>query len=945
MWSAVIAGLALVTAAPNALGQGDAPAASDARALPLDPAIVTHRLENGVEIVIRPVAESRDEVSMVLVIRSGTLAESDEQRGASVLLAHGATLLPSCKSIIEQGLAPEREVLARASYDRSVFGVTIGSSEMPAIEKGLDWLADVARAGAAEASMLEPARALLIEREMAAAGASIRLSRQALPMMAPGSRLAARAPYAIAGEAAELTADNIIAFAGAWYAPARMTVIVTGEVDAFAMVKGVSARFAGLVGPANAAAEPDAGLATLGDMSAAGLSDPELSGDFFQVTRLSTINEPVTTERTLTAELLQWVAMTALERQLTIRANHSDENVLDVQTMVIEPVRGVRMAIVAASTPAGYWDQAAGILGEEFGRVLRDGLAPQSVEWAARTVLARLADAATGERSADARSVAARLADESARGRRLFSPEQSLTVARRVIPGFTPEQVSAALLECCDFRRSIVLASVPAGAPPSAERVVGSLRDAMDRRPAPLPDTPVVVDMLQVEPGAGRVVMLEPAPELPSAVSAWLDNGVRFHHAEMRTRPGRIAVAITIAGGRIEETIATRGLTDAAEILWKSPAAESRESSQLESLLSGRSIRLDGTIEDDAVHLTIECAKEDAETAMELAHLLLREPVLERSSFRKWRHRALLDARDASLSPKSAANMAFQSAMAPEGDPRSRPLAPSDIESIERHNAQVWVRSLVTRAPLEAAITGDITRAEAIVLGSKYLGTLPARARVDDTPFAALRHVRDPVEFISKVRVEGPTPHAVVVGGFRIQETCSPRDEIIMEMAARILSLRLGKSVRGASRLASSVHAASLTRCAYPGYGIFWADSVCDPANADAIAAIMESSFREFAADGPTPEELDAAKRLTLHAIKTRMEDPAWWADELSQLTYRARRHADLVSARAIVSGMSISELRDGFAAAFHDGQRVRVTTAPATDPTATDRGTASISP
>ena len=123
-----------------------------------------------------------------------------------------------------------------------------------------------------------------------------------------------------------------------------------------------------------------------------------------------------------------------------------------------------------------------------------------------------------------------------------------------------------------------------------------------------------------------------------------------------------------------------------------------------------------------------------------------------------------------------------------------------------------------------------------------------------------------------------------------------------MEMAARILTLRLGKSVRDGSRLASSVHVASLTRCAFPGYGMFWADSVCDPNNAAMIARLIESSFRDLAQNGPTTEELDAAKRLTLHSIKSRMDDPAWWAHELSQMTYRDRDQRELLAAQAIVS-------------------------------------------
>lgn len=171
------------------------------------------------------------------------------------------------------------------------------------------------------------------------------------------------------------------------------------------------------------------------------------------------------------------------------------------------------------------------------------------------------------------------------------------------------------------------------------------------------------------------------------------------------------------------------------------------------------------------------------------------------------------------------------------------------------------------------------------------------------------------------------------------------RDELIMEMASRIISLRLGRSVRGPSPLASSIHVSSLPRCAYPGYGIFWADSVCDPANAGKIGAIIEESFRGFASEGPTPDELAAAKRLTLHALKARMDDPAWVAHELAQMTYRDRDLREIAAARAMVAGMSASELRLGFASALHHGPPVSVTTQPAGPTDAENRGDEPIHP
>ncbi|MCA9305139.1 MAG: insulinase family protein [Phycisphaerales bacterium] len=896
--------------------------------LPQDPEIVSRELGNGLTVVVKPMPEARDEVSLLLVIRAGTLSETDDQRGAAALLARGATLLPSCQWLIERGYAPDREITSWASYDRTMVGVTLASAGPDAIGRAMDWLADVSRGGAAEAALIAPAQELLSEQQRAHEGVQKRLSRQALPMMAPGSRLQDRAPYDSAEAAAALTPGEARSFADTWYAPRRMTMVIAGDIDPVEMIKIVSHRMGGLADKP-VPGDPDPRLATMTDSVAAGMTDQEMSGDYCQVTRLTTVVGPVRDEPSLRNELIERVAMDAFERQLSVRADASDFTILDVQTILAEPVRGVRMAIIAASTPAGYWEQAATLIGQEYARVEQEGLSQEMVRWGAQAVLRRLADASSFDRSADARGAAARLGDEIARGRRLCSDDFVLEFGERMLKDLSADEATAALRRIADVRRSMILATTAGGDAPDEDRVLEVVRKSYIAQRTPLPIEAPVTTILDNLPVRGGVARLEPAPEMPSAASVLLKNGVLVHHAEIRARPGRVAVEVVIAGGRIEESLPTRGRTDAAEVLWLEPASDTRSSDQLEGLLAGRSISLRGDIDDDAIRLSVECGREDLEPALEVIHLLLTEPVIERRAFNRWKHRALIEAERATLSPKGAANQAFVRALAPEGDPRSRPLLPDDIEAIQHRDAQEWVRLRMTTGPIEAAITGDVTRTDTVALASQYFGSLGERIRIDDAPFAAMRHVREPGEFFSDVLVEGPTPHAVVVAGFRPPEMCSPRDEIIMEMAARVLTLRLGKSVRDGSRLASSVHVSSLTRCAFPGYGMFWADSVCDPANAGMIARLIDSSFRDLAQNGPTTEELDAAKRLTLHAIKTRMDDPAWWAHELSQMAYRDRDQRDLLAAQAIVSGMSASELRDGFASAMAAGHPVRLITGP----------------
>ena len=76
--------------------------------------------------------------------------------------------------------------------------------------------------------------------------------------------------------------------------------------------------------------------------------------------------------------------------------------------------------------------------------------------------------------------------------------------------------------------------------------------------------------------------------------SGWLSNNVRVHYRYMDTRQNEVTISISLMGGELHETDASRGLTQAATVAWSRPATQHLSSSDVQSLMIGKNVNVRG---------------------------------------------------------------------------------------------------------------------------------------------------------------------------------------------------------------------------------------------------------------------------------------------------------------------------------------------------------------
>ncbi|MEK7879979.1 MAG: insulinase family protein, partial [candidate division NC10 bacterium] len=439
----------------------------------------------------------------------------------------------------------------------------------------------------------------------------------------------------------------------------------------------------------------------------------------------------------------------------------------------------------------------------------------------------------------------------------VMSAAQRLDLLRRLLPGITAVEVSRAFAANFDPTHVTFIAELPTGGDvPGEADLIALGRSAVNVTPSPEVLVARATSLLEKLPSGGKIVeQIEHA--VSGVLSAWLDNGVRIHHRFMSERKHEASIVITLAGGQIQETAQNRGITEAAALAWVRPAASALSSTQIRDLMTGKKVYVTGRADQDSLTLTVSGAPDDLEGGLQLAYLLLTDPLIEPAALEQWKETEAQRIAARKTQPAGVLAETVAGSFYPPDETRTKPLEISQVQQIRLDAAQAWLRKIIAEAPIEVSVVGDLPRPAALALIERYLGGLPPRARVSDKTLNHLRTITRPAGPISvEQKVNVRTPQAFVMDGFFGTDIQNVRDVRLLALGARVLSTRMNRIIREEKQLVYSIGASSQPASEYPGFGLFVARAPTDPVKAHALAAAVEEMYLAFAKDGPTAEEM-----------------------------------------------------------------------------------------
>jgi zinc protease len=224
--------------------------------LPLDPAVQTGKLRNGLTYYIRKNAKPEKKVELRLAINAGSLQEDDTQLGLAHFCEHmafnGTKNFPKNElvSFLEKmGIRFGADLNAFTSFNETVYMLPVPLDDPANLEKGFQVLEDWAHNCSYDPAEIDKERGVVLEESRLGKGSWDRMFAQYRKQLFAGAKYAERLPIGKDEIIKNAKAETIKRFYTTWYRPNLMAVIVVGDVEPAAALAMIKKHFEAIPNP------------------------------------------------------------------------------------------------------------------------------------------------------------------------------------------------------------------------------------------------------------------------------------------------------------------------------------------------------------------------------------------------------------------------------------------------------------------------------------------------------------------------------------------------------------------------------------------------------------------------------------------------------------------------------------------------------------------------
>ncbi|HYE07895.1 MAG TPA: insulinase family protein [Planctomycetota bacterium] len=889
--------LLLVSSVMVALSAGEAPPFPHQRSeLKPDPGVVWGALDNGLRYALMRNEQPRDKVSIRLQVQSGSLQETDPQRGLAHYLEHLAfngtenykpgevvTMLQA------MGIAFGQHSNAHTSFDETVYKLDLPDAQAATIETGLAVMADWAGGMLLLPAEVEKERGIILAEMRDRNTPDFRQRLALYAAMYPGLVLPARFPIGTQETVGGATVELIRDFYEAWYRPERMVLAVVGAFDPAAVEAQVRTRFAALTAKRPAAAEPPFGSLATGDGADAVRvlvhREAEAEGTELMLARVRAMPRPHDNVQYRRDRLLTSMAEQVLSRRLSDIAEKDPQGPLLSCSAYSYHWLDLLHAGLHGQVRPGKALAGVPVVEHELRRMIEHGPTEAELTVVKSNLRSALEQGAATAQNRPNNALAGALYSSVDDDEVFMSPAQSRDLHLPWIEAATVDELRLALAAAwADGHRLLAIT----GQDDLGADGEQALRQAWTDAIAAPVAAPAAQESLSwaygIKPDAGAIA--NDASVTHDIRQMTFANRASASLKRTEFKPGEVLVRVRLQIAPEPRQAGVAELLGRAYML----GGLGRHSMQdLRDVLAGTSAKVEGPgVDEDGVVFGGSCLPKDLEMCLQQLRAWLTDP--------GWRPEAEAQAKAAWLEELRSLDTNLDARtgrrfneLAVHGAPQRRAANLAEAEAVTFADARAWLMPILARAPLTIAIVGDIDVQQAGELVAAYIGSLPEREppRVvpDGTAEGALVAAQ-PLPTVSEaMEVPGSVARALI-------EVAWPTDDFFdvvrtrrLGMLGQILSERLRVRVREEFGHAYSPYAYHTASQAYDGFGFIAAQAGVDPGNADEARALIIGEAKRLAADGIPDEEFGRIHTPVVKNLAARRQQNQYWLESVMILS------------------------------------------------------------
>ena len=852
-----------------------------------DPRARFGRLANGMTYVIYKNATPPNTATFYLRIGAGSIMEQDYQRGLAHFIEHmafnGSKSIPEgdmVKLLERDGLSFGGDTNAFTSQDQTVFQLNLPTVEPKVIDDALFLFRETASNLSFDPGAIDRERGVVLGEERARATPGSKAADAELAATLPGQKYTVRDPIGLTDILKTAQRPAFTDFYRDFYRPEYATVIAVGDIDPDTIEAKIKALFADWKAPpqsANALTHYGT-YRNKGEVVrtyvAKGLTE-SISISWLAPWHVRPDDRQHKFEELLDAAIhrtiAQRLARAAQSPDASFRAASFDRerirNTATIHSVTVYPKPGKERAAMRDALMGMRQLLAGGVTQPELDRTL---------------VYFRTAYAASAEtaRTRDNRTIASQIASSISAGSVLTSPAQDLAFFNDVAPRLTLAAVNARI-------RAMKLGDGPViwAAGSDLHGIDEAALAATYRDTMALPVPPAPTHQAAVWPythfGVPAAVVDRVAIPDTGATRITFANGIILNVKSTKFDDKTVSVVIRFdAGYRNIAPSQAVALQAFARLGLTNGGLGKVEAKDIGDALNGRHVSVSFNIGEEASFMGGSTVQEDFETQIQWMMAMttdsaLRSDALDRMKEKLHDYYAHRDA-----TPTGAMN-ARLGGILHDGDPRYSMPSEQAMMAVRREEIADIVKTVLSTAPIEITVVGDISVDEATAKVAATFGTLPRRTAVAPVAGADVMHF--PTADLNHVILHQGRPDQ------NISELIWPTTDFYsdthravgLQLLAAVMTLRELDEIREKQGASYGVNASSLTSPIYKGFGYIVTSAEVRPEMDATFYETVKKIVDDLRSKPVTEDELLRARGPILDRLKNNQQTNSYWTNVL----------------------------------------------------------------
>jgi zinc protease len=709
--------------------------ASDSKLLQ-DPQLVTGQLDNGLKYFIRPCAEPKGRMSVRLRVATGSLNETEDTQGLAHFLEHmvfnGSDHFKRgemMQSMQRQGLGIGGDANAYTSFDETVYMMDLPNLEEKTVDLAMTIMEDFAAGAHLDQSAIESERGIITSELKLRDSAKFRMFRESMNFVLDGTMIGQRMPIGKLSFIQNGNRDMFVNYYTTQYNPARMQLILVGDITPEQGKAWVEKYFGGIA-KRDYTFQPNWGTLTpYKGVSAKWFSNPDATDQEVSIIFARNLEKRPQTVATRISELRDLVAVLAVNKRLDEMTKQVDCPFIGAGIDREDLFNMADVFTASANTAPDKWKESLAALEQEVRRAIQFGFSKDEIQDIISDLVTNAKTSIESWPTVKGPNLSDGIAKAIADNRVFTAPEEDARVLNEAIKSgaITPESCQKALADMVQLD-NVKLASMgkdpnEAGEKELIETYLNSSKTPVAPR-AEVKRAPFAYDNVGE---AGKVVAKTVLSDT-GVTQLTLSNNVKVNIKPTQFDKGTIVVRAEVDGGLVTIPDNKPALPFVSNFIVNGGGLEAHSNDDLARLLAGRMVGTGFSIDDERFVISGGTTPADLELELKLvAAQLLHSGFRPEAEVQFLRS---LPSQFASMKKdpdKVLKQQGFNFLYG--GDTRFSIPELEDVQKITTADVRDWVNPALNSAYLELTLVGDLDVDAVIPVLEKTIGALPERAK------------------------------------------------------------------------------------------------------------------------------------------------------------------------------------------------------------------------